>query len=171
MINLLYIHGLDSSPKLNKLAILERSCDSLHAPLLDYRKDSEIFSRLLNDSKEREINFIVGSSAGGLMGYWLAKHLQCPSLLFNPALDYANFNIPQKILPPPSEKNYYYNIVLGQLDTIIDPKKTVQYLKKQEAEENYEFEILAHLGHTIDLEVFGYACFKYIDNQDNKESF
>lgn len=171
MINLIYIHGLDSSPKLDKLAILERSCDSLHAPWLDYRKDSDVFGRLLRESQERDINFIVGSSAGGLMGYWLAKHLQCPALLFNPALNYHDPNIPQKIAKPPKGKGYFYSVVLGQLDTIIDPETTLDYLKSHESKDNYEYEVLETLGHTIDLEMFGYACLKYVESNPNREAF
>ena len=77
----LYIHGLDSSPKKNKLNIIKKkSTDfSFH---LDYRNETNTFKILSDCIKENNINSVIGSSFGGMLGYWLSKKHKIPSLLF-----------------------------------------------------------------------------------------
>lgn len=161
--NLLYIHGLDSSPRPDKVAILQALSTKVCAPQLDYRKNNHVFTELLNLAKSEQINFIVGSSAGGFMGYWLAKHLNCRALLYNPALAYQS--VIQQVIPLENKQSYqaFYQIILGKQDDIISPRSTLDYLKEHDQPENYQIEIIQDLGHQIDMNTFEYTCHKYIN--------
>jgi hypothetical protein len=168
MVNLIYIHGLYSSPRMDKLAVLERFSDRLYAPYLNYEKDDSIFTNLLSACNSQEINYVVGSSAGGLMGYWLAKHIGCPALLFNPALNSKHHRL--DIFPPeekPSSKNYFLNIILGVKDEQIIPQETQEYLEANEDTKSYVLDWQAELAHSIDLDTFQIACEKYLPDPAN----
>ncbi len=169
MINLMYIHGLHSQPRLDKIAILERYSDSLFAPHLDYENNANLFSYLLEEAREREINFVVGSSAGGLMGYWLGRYLGCTTILFNPALAFfqQRGDLHEIADLAPQDTHYYHQIVIGAKDDVVDPQSTVAYLEAQESEQNYRYEIRENLGHRIDIETFAYACEQYLDLNPN----
>ncbi|OJJ15811.1 hypothetical protein BKI52_36435 [marine bacterium AO1-C] len=160
--NLLYIHGLDSNPRSDKVATLEAIADNVWAPQLYYRKNNQVFSDLLPEAIRRDINFIVGSSAGGFMGYWLSKHLNCNALLYNPALAFQS--VIQQIIPikdvPINHRQC--QIILGQKDNIIPPQSTIDYLKENDQSEYYQIEIIEGLGHQIDLDTFNSTCQKYI---------
>ena len=163
MLNIIYLHGLESSPRPDKMAVLEALGDTLFAPQLDYFGNVSLFVEILEQSQNRAINFVVGSSAGGLMGYWLAKHLQCNSLLFNPALNYLGQR-PDIFPPEGSLLNQFFHqkLILGGKDAVINYHKTLKYLQESEASQNYSYEILPNLAHSIDLETFTWACEKYI---------
>ena len=90
--NCLYIHGLDSSPLKEKLDILKASGMNVFALHIDYRNQKNSYDLLENFAKKNEINFIVGSSLGGYIGFWLAEQLGIPCLLLNPALAYRAAN-------------------------------------------------------------------------------
>lgn len=163
MLNIIYLHGLESTPRPDKMEILEKLGDALFAPELDYFGNVSLFVEILEQSQNRKINFVVGSSAGGLLGFWLAKHLQCNSLLFNPALNYLAQR--PDIFPPENlftKRDFHQYLILGQKDQVINHHKTLTYLKETEATKNYSYEILPNLAHTIDLEIFAWACEKYI---------
>lgn len=162
--NLLYIHGLDSSPRPDKTAILECIATQVWTPQLDYRANNNIFNELLSMAITEKINFIVGSSAGGFMGYWLAKYLDCRALLFNPALAFQS--VIQQVLPVGPENISYQNtflqIILGAKDEVIPPKTTIDYLANHEIPELYAIEQRPELAHQIDLNTFESMCVKYI---------
>jgi predicted esterase YcpF (UPF0227 family) len=90
--NCLYIHGLDSSPLKEKLDILKGAGMNVFALHIDYRNQKNSYDLLENFAKKNEINFIVGSSLGGYIGFWLAEQLGIPCLLLNPALAYRSID-------------------------------------------------------------------------------
>jgi len=161
--NLLYIHGLDSSPRPDKVAVLEGIANKVWAPQLNYRKNNQVFSELLPEAIRQNIDFIVGSSAGGFMGYWLSKHLNCQALLYNPALAFQS--VIQQIIPAEEAHTYEKTcqIVLGQKDNVIPPQSTIDYLQKNDQPAHYQIEIIEDLGHQIDLDIFKSTCQKYIN--------
>ena len=125
MINILYIHGLDSSPKPEKIEVLKQygSVVGLH---LDYKKEENPF-KLLNDTIENEnISHIVGSSLGGFLGFWLGEKNSLPCLLFNPALGMRSIDVQV-------ERNYNKCpkrlIVLGEQDDVVLPYHTIEFLR------------------------------------------
>ncbi|MCC5946244.1 MAG: hypothetical protein JJT94_15035 [Bernardetiaceae bacterium] len=165
MYRMAYFHGLYSHPNEFRLKTLAAYAKSMYAPQIDYVGDNQVFKTLLKECKAQDINFIVGSSAGGLMGFHLAKHLGCRTLLLNPALPYLS--VRQDITGVGKSQNYYNQIIIGAQDTTILPEDTLQYLKENEAAAFYTTEIIETMGHRTSPEVFVYACEKYIkDYQD-----
>lgn len=161
--NILYIHGLDSTPRPDKVAVLQDMADNVWAPQLNYRENQHTFSYLLEGAQKQNINFIVGSSAGGFMGYWLAPHLQCNALLFNPALAFQS--VIQQVLPvadTPKTFQPFYSIILGAQDDVIPPQSTLDFLAKHNTPSQYEIDKIATLGHQIDMDTYQYACNKYV---------
>ena len=149
--NTLYIHGLDSSPKVEKTNIINAysPVEALH---LDYRKqpDSfEILSKLIIDKK---ISHIIGSSLGGYLGFWLAEEFGLPCLLFNPAIGLRsielNIEVDNRTCP-------YRLIVIGEKDDVVIPKSTLLFLKKHKSTLCKQRIITCNdLAHQIDLDTF-----------------
>ena len=143
----LYIHGLDSSPKKNKLNIIKKkSTDfSFH---LDYRNEKNTFKILSNCIKENNINSVIGSSFGGMLGYWLSKKHKILSLLFNPAMHISTDKIYYEIS---DNKSPLTIVILGKNDEIVNPIKTKEILQKS----NNNIKIIeCDIGHKIDLITF-----------------
>ncbi len=156
MRHVLYIHGLDSSPHPDKLALLEPFCDTLKAPQLDYRGNAQVFPELLALCRAEPINCIVGSSAGGLMAYWLLRAIKGKGLLYNPALSMLEHrpDIPAKRLALTRPDHAPYHLILGKKDEVVPYQGTLGYLESQARPGSYTFELLEGLGHTIPLDVF-----------------
>lgn len=151
MRKLLFLHGLNSYPKEEKLSILRQNCDELIVPEIDYsRPDLQNF--FLEIIKDKDINCIIGSSMGGLSGYILAKYLGCQALLFNPAfIRMENYSLE---LPKNVNNNYHYKIVFGAIDEVIDYQTSLDFLSENETEDRYNYIILPTLAHQIDVETF-----------------
>lgn len=161
--NILYIHGLHSYPKPEKVAILQDMADNVWAPQLNYKENPHTFNFLLEGGQHHNINFIVGSSAGGFMGYWLAPHLQCNALLFNPALAFQSVMQQVVALPNNAESfQSFYSIVLGEKDDVIPPQSTLDFLAKHNTSSQYQIDKIDTLGHQIDMDTYQYACNKYV---------
>jgi predicted esterase YcpF (UPF0227 family) len=86
--NTLYIHGLESSPVPGKIEIMQKLGLEVTALHLDYFLKPDSFEILKNEAIKNYVEFIIGSSYGGFLGYWLAEDLGLPCLLFNPAMAY-----------------------------------------------------------------------------------
>lgn len=149
--NILYLHGLDSSLNPEKRTILEKY-GAVYAPQIDYRKDIDSIESLLSFLKDKNINVVIGSSMGGFAGYYIAEALQRPALLFNPALAYRS--VEQEI---PIIENPFSNlkqVVLGAKDETIDPKSTLGFLANSIGIDEYEIKIRQDLAHRIPEEIF-----------------
>ncbi|MCS6822078.1 MAG: hypothetical protein NZ551_09420 [Microscillaceae bacterium] len=166
--NILYLHGLNSFPKPEKIDYLNQHATQIFAPHINYETDKNVLSDLITEYDDKKLDYIIGSSMGGLIAFWLAKHFQVDTLLFNPPLHrYALSN--QHLFAPVKdlkEKDYINNIVLGELDTIVKPTDVVIYLKENVPQKLYRYEIIKGLGHQIDLENFKKSCQKYIFKAD-----
>ena len=149
----LYIHGLDSSPLPEKTAIMEQAGLKVTAPHLNYRKNKKVYNVLRNLISENEIEFIIGSSFGGMLAYWLGEDLGIPVLLFNPAVVYWSVSIDL-----PEIKNYtcpLRMVVLGEKDNIVDPEKNKVFFAEKEREGLTQKVIsCSWLAHSIDFQTF-----------------
>jgi len=150
--NILYLHGLDSSLNNEKRTVLEKF-GTVYAPTIDYRKNPNTIKQLLTAYKNHdpEINVVIGSSMGGFAGYYISEALNRPALLFNPAL--VSRSVTQEVPDAIISSLNLKHIILGAKDDIVDPNKTLQFLSKTTLAE-YRIHTLLNLGHRIPVAVF-----------------
>ncbi len=156
---MLYLHGLMGYPTPEKMSLLAPKAENLYYPSLDYFNHPDLFGWLLGEVADKKIDYIVGSSAGGLMAYWLARRVGCKALLFNPAL--AKFSVRADItqhmtgyLPT---QPFFYDIVIGTEDDTIVPQTTFDFLATHDLPAHYQLHIREGLGHRIDIDTFSWA--------------
>ncbi len=155
--NILYIHGLDSSPNPDRMGWLEAHGHQVFAQHIDYRSEANTYRRLKDEILRRNATFIVGSSLGGRLGFWLSEDLGLECLLFNPAL---SMDIPQLEIPALASlrcpKRY---IVLGAKDDRIDPQLSWVWLDSQQRPDCQQYvSMYQWLGHQIDIHSFAMAA-------------
>lgn len=149
----IYIHGLDSSPKTEKIEILTENKLVVSALHLNYREETEVYEKIKKAALDTEAQFIIGSSLGGYLGYWLSHDLKLPCFLFNPALHYeASFGW---ALPNIEEKGCPLRLVaLGANDDIVDPNRNWEYFMQNKDNTKQKVIKCSWLAHEIDLDTF-----------------
>ncbi|MDO4881089.1 MAG: YqiA/YcfP family alpha/beta fold hydrolase [Capnocytophaga sp.] len=150
MIKVLYLHGLDSFLQEDRREVLSQYCQ-IEAPVLDYLHSTGLFEQLLE--KYKDITAIIGSSAGGLIAYYLAQKLQKPCLLFNPALSHHS----QMPFPHFFDKNYtqYMQIVLGRQDEVISYEVSLKILLNDLSEkQDAEVHLINKMQHSYPISIF-----------------
>ncbi len=167
--NIIYIHGLMGVYSPEKMQVLEKYATKLLTPQLNYLDNENVFHDLLALGHDTKIDCIVGSSAGGLMGYWLAKHWKCKALLFNPALAKLPQYKQRHDIHAPDIVDFGtlktpYHIVLGELDDVVLPTNTLDFLQKNEPESRYFLEKIPTLAHRIPLDIFTDVVDRYFKN-------
>ena len=150
----LYIHGLESSPVPGKLKIMKKQGLKVTALHLNYFEKPDSFEILKNEALKNSVELIIGSSYGGLLGYWLAEDLGLPCLLFNPAMAYRTeleMHIPE-ILNLKCPARF---VVLGVNDDTVDPLANAKFMKENDRKNIYQKVISCHwLAHQIDFDTF-----------------
>ena len=149
--NILYLHGLDSSLNAEKRAILEKY-GTVYSPQIDYRNDESSIESLMNLYKDKDIDSVIGSSMGGFAAYYIADMFQRPELLFNPALAYRSVHQEIPVITNPLSN--LKHLVLGANDEVIDPKSTLEFLSNSIGIDNYNIKIRQDLQHRIPEEIF-----------------
>jgi uncharacterized protein len=150
---ILYIHGLDSRPNPERISSLESNGHQVYALHLDYRLERNAYARLRQLSRDKRVEFLVGSSLGGLMAFWLGEELGLPCLLYNPAVyygrDQANIVVQQQLGCPARW------VVIGDEDDVVDPEISWQYFQDISPQVNFQRVIRYQgLGHQIDPSTF-----------------
>lgn len=156
--NILYLHGLDSGPNEKKYYLMRDAGHSVEMPRLNYRAFENsiyLFEDLVAEVEMKGINFIVGSSFGGYMGFHLSEYCNLPALLFNPALGYQSSAVPVKEEFSDSKKT----IILGKLDDVVDPQDTRDFFASGKYTNTKIVEL--EIGHLVKPDVFE-DCLKYI---------
>jgi len=156
MKKVLYIHGLGSSPNKDKLSFITEKHETIDiiAPHIHYRTEKEtIFNDLLELSEE--VDLIIGSSMGGLMAYYIAKHVGCQVVLFNPAIITNSIDV---VIDKSGDKEIYGDIILGQDDDIVDPIKTLGFFQSNNNLNNLTIHLVSNLQHQIPYDVFKKYC-------------
>ncbi|GET46704.1 YqiA/YcfP family alpha/beta fold hydrolase [Capnocytophaga felis] len=147
---ILYLHGLDSFLQDDRREVLQRYA-RVFAPVLDYKNTPNLFQAL--QEEYHDVDVIIGSSAGGLVTYYLAQALQKPCLLFNPALAFrgempikTDFN---------RQYNQYMQIVIGLQDEVIPPWQSLELLRSDISEnQNIEIHLINKMEHSYPIDIF-----------------
>jgi len=150
----LYIHGLDSFPVPEKIEILRKADLEVIAPQINYRTRDDSYYVLKDLAIQNEIEFVIGSSLGGYIAFWLAEDLGIPCLLFNPAMTYQRLF--GKYLPPiPHLHCPERYVVIGALDETVNPVKNRRFFQKLDTTNCYQRVIVCEwLPHQIDFTTF-----------------
>jgi esterase/lipase len=162
-IKAVYIHGLDSEPKPEKVKIMEQAGFEVSALHLNYRENKNVYTELKELILDKKLEFIIGSSFGGMLGYWLSEEMGIPALLFNPAIVYQSIQVN---IPKIDNLNCPMRmIILGEQDDVVDPIKNKQFFKEQERK-GLKQKVLScsWLAHSIDFQTFEEMCFFAVRN-------
>ncbi len=149
----LYIHGLDSHPLPEKLEILTQHGLDVVALHIDYRTETSVYKTLKRYAIDENVEFIVGSSLGGYLAYWLGEDLGLPVLLFNPAMNYVELDeympdITNRLCPARF-------VVIGAFDETIDPEENIDWFRNIDDGECYQRVVVCDwLEHQIDFITF-----------------
>lgn len=149
---ILYLHGLHSSPHTGKVGELERRGHEVVAPHIKYEEFSAtvaIFDWAKELVEREQIEYIVGSSMGGFLGYWLGQAMEVPQLLFNPALAYNSMLFET---PPVEVRDGARSwVVLGKRDETIPAQLNIDFFVDKVGA---RVVVAEWLGHRIDMETF-----------------
>lgn len=149
---ILYLHGLESKLSPAKRSILERF-GTVIAPDLDYHNNPNVFDLLLKMSETHTFDVVLGSSMGGFMGYYFANTINCPALLFNPALPHRP--VPQNIPAiDPVNTSSLLHFALGGQDDVIKANDNLKWLAENRLS-NTDIKISIHnqMGHPIPVRI------------------
>lgn len=151
--NIMYLHGLDSSPDEGKVSVLRERGHKVITRHFDYRSEPDVFKKSLKLAKETDTNFIVGSSMGGYYGYWLGHALEVGQLLFNPAMPFRSVRVQsQDIEEKPHVGSY---VVLGAKDDNMPATFNISFFSTRQSARVVTCE---WLGHKVDLDTFRQMC-------------
>lgn len=155
----LYLHGLNSSPKEEKIKTLESHFDEVYAPQIDWQnkeKRVKLFSIYSNLIHSNKITHIIGSSMGGQMAFYLALYCNIDALCFNPAFNFMYNDFGFK-----TNNNYKHEIFikLGKYDNVIDHKQTINFIKNFPTNITYD---IIDIKHDIDLKTFNSSVDEFI---------
>lgn len=150
--HILYIHGLDSEPNPFRISQLETAGHVVSALHLDYRTEPDSYKILRDHCRNHQVEFIVGSSLGGFLGFWLGKELGINSLLFNPAM--PNLETDEAGIDPNFEDQPQNRwVVIGAEDDTVNPHQNWEYFRKL-SYPGQKVLMCQWLGHQIDPDTF-----------------
>ncbi|MEO0897112.1 MAG: YqiA/YcfP family alpha/beta fold hydrolase [Bacteroidota bacterium] len=158
MLKVLYIHGLDSSPNSERMNFLQELGHTVFALHIDYRNEPKTLELLSAEIEENGINYIVGSSLGGYLGFWLSEKYDLPALLFNPAMEKGEAEVK---LGSKTTRTYSPKwIVIGDLDDTVEPDTSWKMLSSMSNSDTWLRMIRCQwLGHQIDIQTYRDSCF------------
>ncbi|MFJ1431404.1 YqiA/YcfP family alpha/beta fold hydrolase [Capnocytophaga canimorsus] len=147
---ILYLHGLDSFLQDDRRAVLQQYA-TIYAPVLDYKNTPNLFEKL--QEMYHDVDAIIGSSAGGLVTYYLAQALQKPCLLFNPALTFRS----EMPIATSFNRSYtqYMQIVIGLQDEVLPSWQILELLRNDISEnQNIEIHLINKMSHSYPIDIF-----------------
>ncbi len=155
MKKILYVHGLDSYPHEQRLEWLRSAGHRVWALHLNYREQADAFFLLEKVIVSEGIDFVVGSSLGGRLGFWLGEKHGIPGLLFNPALAMEIPGLQVPVMEPTRCPARW--IVLGETDEVVDPHASWAWLRQLPCN-RLSVAMIQGLGHQIDAATYEQSC-------------
>ncbi len=150
---ILYLHGLESKLSPAKRSILE-SFGTVIAPDMDYHNNQNVYDSIIELHAATNFDVVIGSSMGGFMSYYIANTVNCPALLFNPALPYRSVqqNIPEL---QSTAFTSLLHFALGGKDDVIKANDNLAWIASNRSlNTNYHISIHREMGHQISLDKF-----------------
>ena len=165
-LNVLYFHGLVGGYSDFIEEVIVGSIDNeskLIYPTLDYDK---LYSLNINPieiySKLDFVDVVIGNSMGGFIAYQVAKRLNIPCLLFNPALmettkSYSMFGLGLSEVEDKGNLNY---IVIGDEDDVVPTKNSLEWVDRNKIK-NLKV-VIEKMGHSVPSKKFKNNYKKFI---------
>ena len=151
--NCLYVHGLHSNVNEDKVAIMEKYFGKVTARHIKYATTPDAYLVLKLMCTEHQVDFIIGSSFGGYLGYYLSKELSLPSILFNPAM-FAKAQDDTFITKEIVGTVPFSLFVVGEKDDVIPPGSIEQFVSQNASDDHIQMIRCDWLEHRIDLHTF-----------------
>ncbi len=159
-----YLHGYQGSVTEEKQLYLD-SLGDCFAPAIDYDNAPTLVQDLIIQFKQEPIEFIAGTSLGGMISYYIGLMLNVPVLMFNPAviaIERLKPFLPEQLLSAvPSQQNLVFT---GLKDDVIEPQFQIDFvnkLKEQHATIAQFFD--EEMTHLVTLEEFERAFENFIE--------
>lgn len=166
MTKILYLHGLNSTLHPDRKAVLSKFSTNIAAPDTDYEGNPNVLQEYVKKYADAEV--IVGSSAGGLLGYYLSSLLDIPALLFNPALPFRE-SIPN--LPKIRSRKQLLQVVIGAQDDVVNPQKSFAILQADTVfNSSLEIHWKNSMGHPLPIHIFEEECFCFFNKLSTKNT-
>ena len=125
---ILFLHGLESQPNCQKVKWLQDQGHRVQSPKIDYHDDRS-YEKIYKLTRHNNYDVIIGSSMGGWFAWNLGKELGRPVLLLNPALHNRSVNPIIGEWAGEEKKGSKVFLAIGNDDIIINPVKTLQWLR------------------------------------------
>ncbi|MEG0696910.1 YqiA/YcfP family alpha/beta fold hydrolase [Algoriella sp.] len=150
-----YLHGYQGFVTDEKREYLD-SLGDCFAPTIDYDNAPTLVQDLMEQFTKEPIDFIAGTSLGGMLSYYLGLMLNVPVLMFNPAviaIERLKPFLPEQLLKAvPSQRNLIFT---GLKDDVVEPQFQIDFvenLKQQNA--NIEQIFYVDMTHLVTLQEF-----------------
>lgn len=162
----IYLHGYKGNVTPEKKMFLE-GLGEIYAPTIDYDQQPTIIFQLLEQFKDQKLDFVAGTSLGGLLIYHVAMMLEVPCLLLNPAvtaLEQVKPFLPQEALKRKHSSKLM--VLTGMEDEMVDPLKQIEFFENRYTS-TQDFQLIqdSSLGHFVPYETFEatfHAFFKFL---------
>ncbi|MDM1546855.1 hypothetical protein HX096_03170 [Empedobacter falsenii] len=161
-----YLHGYQGFVTDEKREYLD-SLGECYAPSIDYDNAPTLIQDLVEHFTKEPIEFIAGTSLGGMISYYLGLLLNVPVLMFNPAViavERLKPFLPEQLLKGiPTQSNLIFT---GLKDDVIEPKFQIEFVENlQKQNGNIEQIFDAEMTHLITLEEFEKAFEVFLENK------
>ena len=149
MKKVLFLHGLNSQLHLDRREVMEFFDLEIYAPNCDYEGNPNMLQELIDSY---EVDLVIGSSAGGLGGYYFSGIKKIPALLFNPALPFRHY---MQHIPDLPKRTKFLQIVIGARDIDVPAMKTFDFLRNEfDRDVPLEIHWINQLEHRFPIDVF-----------------
>lgn len=161
-----YLHGYQGFVTDEKRVYLNELGDC-YAPTIDYDNAPTLIQDLVAQFTKEPIEFIAGTSLGGMISYYLGLILNVPVLMFNPAVIAIErlkpFLSDELLNAVPQKQNMVFT---GLKDDVVEPKFQIEFvenLKQKNANIMQFFD--EEMTHLVTLEEFEKGFTTFIENK------